>query len=147
MKILSSTRTRQSRWLVATIAGPALSAFLWAFVASWARDGKVYLEYSLFCALGACILALVVGLPIHTFLRRQKLSSWIAYAISGAVLGLGMYLGSWLAMSLVINQMDLAPAMSYSFRALRIVPDSPMAILCGALAGSIFWLSFWKQTR
>src|SRR4051812_24296509 len=100
------------RWLNAVLVGPGLSAAVWAMFVTWARDRQLYLFFSLACAFGACFVAAVVGPPFHILMRRRGKVSWMPYAIFGGLLGLGMYFLSWLFMSLAVNDMDLAPAVT-----------------------------------
>ena len=135
------------RWLVALVIGPALFTLLWSFVVMWSRDGELYFGFSLVNLISAWLVAAIVGVPVHLLIDRTGQGLWSMYAITGAILALGMYLLGWLIMSLFVNEMSFEPAVSYSLTALGMFPDTPLALLCGLFAGLVFWRCLRTNTR
>jgi hypothetical protein len=78
----------------------------------------------------------VIGIPVYALLRWRGWNGWLVHAAAGAALGPILYL-------IHVVQADLATDGLWSLtgRAANTVPVYiPLGMICGAVAGSFYWL-------
>jgi len=80
-------------------------------------------------------IALAIGAPIHALLLRSGFTQWLAYAAAGAALGALLYAVVPMAIDALVALQGVGGGRtSFTLSVL------PLAVACGAVAASAFWL-------
>jgi len=129
MKIIFNIRTIFG-FVVAPLVPGMLVALLAVIDGRWPM-ARWYIEFG---ALAGYPAMIVVGIPLHIFLVRRGSTGLSLYAASGALMGLLVYLMAFIP-ALVTGQFEpILYAMKSTLAFL------PISAICGAIAGTAFWL-------
>ncbi len=136
-------KTPSLRALAGFLVAPGTPALVLYLVNLNVVTRQEALLLALILAAFAYFGALVFGIPVHIFLRRKGVGSWLAYLLLGAGIGLTCFI-LFVGMEASFNWK------SHPEHALQLINNSVkagvMAVGYGLITGLIFWVIAIKRT-